>query len=460
MFVLLILTASALPQDVKLTDIYKRVRADLDTIPAIDTHEHLRSFDQMIRLHQARPGSGMTLHSLWQNSYWTRLHSVPPWPDDGSFPTWWQTVRPMFENGRANSVYRYLLPAFQDLYGIDFETISDQQALRLNEAILNNYQDDTWVKRVIQDRANIELMLVDSYWTPFDFKLYWPFELRVLRIDSLLRGFHATELQHWLEDPYDYARRHHVPLHTFDEYLAVVDLIFRDAKEHGVVCLKTGMAYKRDLLFAKVSKDQAAEAFGRPRTELTDQQVRNFEDFMLWRLAELSARYELPLQVHTGNARLQGSSPMLLLNVIEANPKTKFILFHGGFPWVGETGAIAFRHRNVWVDSCWLPTLSYTMAKRAYQEWLEVMPSDRIMWGGDGVNAESIYGATVVTRQCLAEALTEKIVRGELSEKQGHRIGRQILRENALTLFPQLRKSIRSQTAFQSMGTEKGTQRP
>ena len=31
---------------------------------------------------------------------------------------------------------------------------------------------------------------------------------------------------------------------------------------------------------------------------------------------------------------------MLLVDLIEANPKTRFILFHGGFPWVGETGVI------------------------------------------------------------------------------------------------------------------------
>jgi hypothetical protein len=46
---------------------------------------------------------------------------------------------------------------------------------------------------------------------------------------------------------------------------------------------------------------------------------------------------------------------MLLIDIIEANPKTKFALMHGGFPWVGETGAIAFeelsRAGNVWIDS-------------------------------------------------------------------------------------------------------------
>ena len=75
---------------------------------------------------------------------------------------------------------------------------------------------------------------------------------------------------------------------------------------------------------------------------------------------------------------------------------------------------IGMKYRNVWIDSCWLPTLSYTMGKRAYQEWLEAMPSDRIMWVRRHGEAEGIYAATEFTRQCLAEALAEKVERGEL----------------------------------------------
>jgi predicted TIM-barrel fold metal-dependent hydrolase len=133
---------------------------------------------------------------------------------------------------------------------------------------------------------------------------------------------------------------------------------------------------------------------------------------------------------------------MLLVDLIEANPQTKFILFHGGFPWVGETAVIGMKFRNVWIDSCWLPTLSYTMAKRAYQEWLESMPSDRIMWGADMVHAEGIYSATEFTRQCLAEALAEKVVRGELQEQHAAHIGRQVMRDNALKLFPKLERHL------------------
>jgi hypothetical protein len=72
-----------------------------------------------------------------------------------------------------------------------------------------------------------------------------------------------------------------------------------------------------------------------------------------------------------------------------------------------------------------------------------VMPSDRIMWGADTVNAEGIYAATVFTRQCVSEALAEKVVRGELREEQAERIGRQIMRDNALKLFPKLKRRLK-----------------
>jgi hypothetical protein len=67
------------------------------------------------------------------------------------------------------------------------------------------------------------------------------------------------------------------------------------------------------------------------------------------------------------------------------------------------------------------------------------MPSDRILWGADCNHAEGIYGATVTMRAALAEVLAEKVTRGDLAEVHAARIGRQILRENALALFPQLK---------------------
>jgi uncharacterized protein len=108
-----------------------------------------------------------------------------------------------------------------------------------------------------------------------------------------------------------------------------------------------------------------------------------------------------------------------------------------------DTFAIMQRYSaHVWIDSVWLPTISYTMAKRAYQEWLEVMPSNHLMWGADAHHVEGIYGATEFTRRCLAEALAEKVERGELREADALRIGQQVMRDNALELFPQLKDRL------------------
>ena len=59
-----------------------------------------------------------------------------------------------------------------------------------------------------------------------------------------------------------------------------------------------------------------------------------------------------------------------------------------------------------------------------------------------GVCHRYAYAATEFTRQCLAEALTEKVERGELRETHAAYIGRQIMRENALKLFPKLNRML------------------
>jgi predicted TIM-barrel fold metal-dependent hydrolase len=441
--ILLVLLGGPLAaEDIKRTDLYKRIRTALDAVPAIDTHDHLRPFDDIPGRDLTDRGRGMTLRSVWAGSYYTWINPLSPWPEGKPFDAWWAVAKDDFDNARATSFYRYVLPAFKDLYGVDFETMTDGEARKLNDRIFENYKDDKWLHHVVTERANIELMLVDPYWARFKFERPYRFSVPVLNVTSMVDGFHESSFASQLDSPYHFARQAGGEVKTLDDYLAAVDAIFQKAVASDAVCLKTTLAYQRTLEFANVPRERAEKAFGRPRKELSAEDVKDFQDFMMWRLVELSAKYELPFQIHTGQARIQGSNPILLVDLIAANPKTKFVLFHGGFPWVGETGVIAMRHKNVWVDSVWLPQLSYTMAKRAYQEWLEVMPSDRIMWGADTVQAEGIYAATVWTRQCLSEALAEKVDRGELREEQAVAIGRQILRDNALKLFPTLQRQL------------------
>lgn len=429
-------------QNVKATPLYGRIKASLDAVRAIDTHDHLRPFNDIPNRVDTTQGHGMTLYSIWAHSYIRRTTRITPWPADGSFDTWWNDAKDDFNDARATSFYRYLLPAFRDLYDVDFDTISPDQARDLNNRIFAHYKNDEWLQRVITEQANIELMFIDPYWNRLQFSREFRFSVPVLNVTSVMRAAHPDRFTSEFDSPFAFAERKGLPTKSFDEFLMVIETLFADAVAADVICLKSTQAYQRTIAYQRVTREQAAAVYGKTAENTTEEEQKRFEDFMFWHVCALSARYELPFQVHTGDARIQGSNPMLLVNVIDANPETKFILFHGGYPWIGETGAIAMKHRNVWIDSCWLPTLSYTMAKRAYQEWLEAVPSDRIMWGADTVDAEGIYAATEFTRQCLAEALAEKVGRGELLEKHATRIGRQIMRENALKLFPKLNRVL------------------
>ncbi len=440
-FVLLALP-SVHAQDIKKTQIYVRIKKSIDAVPAIDTHEHLRTFDGIPGRVNTPQGQGLNLYSIWKGSYYPWTSRLTAWPASGNFDEWWKESKDDFDNSRALSFYRYMLPAFRDLYGVDFDSITDEQAKELNQRIFENNRNDKWLQDVITNKANIELMFIDPYWARFKFPAEYKFAVPVFNVTTLMRASHPDRIKSPLDSPYAFAAGHQLKTDTFDDFLNVIDELFQDAISHDCACLKSTQAYLRTLHYEQVSKSRAAEVYGKSPEIITEKEQKDFEDFMFWHVCKLSEKYDLPFQVHTGQARVQGSNPILLVDVIAAHPRTKFILFHGGFPWIGETGVIAMRHKNVWIDSVWLPTLSYTVGKRAYQEWLEVVPSDRIMWGADTITAEGIYAATEFTRQCLSEALAEKVQKGELSEEHAKRIGRQVMRDNALKLFPKIKRRL------------------
>lgn len=420
----------------------QRMLTHLRSIPAIDTHDHLWPFAKLPGYVETDRGKGMNLSGLWRNSYYTWVHPLTPWPPGGKFDAWWAKAKHDFADARTTSFYRYQAIALKDLYGIDFDTITDDQARDLDRRVYRNYLDRRWLTEVITEKANIELLLNDPYWARYAFQEEYPFAVQVLNVTPLARGFHESEFPAVDDNPYAFAAKHGLPVGTFDDYLTVLDRLYKHAKEKGCVGLKSTIAYQRTLQFDKVPRDRASKAFGKRRADLSADDVKAFEDHVMWHLTSLSAKHDLPFQIHTGDARLQGSNPVLLLDLIQDNPKTKFALFHGGYPWVGETGAIVMRHRNVWIDSCWLPMISATMAKRAFHEWLDVVPANRILWGADCNHAEGIYGATELTRRVLAEVLAERVERGEVREEDARRIGRQVMRDNALALFTGMKAKL------------------
>ena len=117
--------------DIKQTPLYGRIKSAIDAVPAIDTHDHLRPFDQLPNKDETDRGTGMTLHSIFAGSYYPGINRLSAWPAGKSFDAWWSVARHDFDDARATSFYRYLLPGFRDLYGIDFDTITRRSGARI-----------------------------------------------------------------------------------------------------------------------------------------------------------------------------------------------------------------------------------------------------------------------------------------------------------------------------------------
>ena len=164
LFAFVALACGAETVDVKQTDTFRRIKSHLDRVPAIDTHDHLKPFALLQGSVRTEQGTGMTLYSLWKSSYYTRINPLTDWPASGRFDDWWPKAKNDFANARATSFYRYQLPAFTDLYGVNFENITEEQARDLNRRIYANYQKEAWIYEVVTERANIELMFNDPYW--------------------------------------------------------------------------------------------------------------------------------------------------------------------------------------------------------------------------------------------------------------------------------------------------------
>ena len=126
-------------------EVYERLKSYLESVPAIDTHDHLPPFSRLPGYRETQQGRGMNLAGLWHNSYFKWVHSLTPWTERGSFQDWWSRAKGDFRNARATSVYRYMLPAFRDLYGVDFESMTPEQADELNRRIFANYRDEKWL---------------------------------------------------------------------------------------------------------------------------------------------------------------------------------------------------------------------------------------------------------------------------------------------------------------------------
>ncbi len=399
-----------------MRDNFARIYNYINNLPVVSTHEHHLKDDDQI---------GLDLKGIFEHSYvaWQMI------PVGNSY----EEHRRFLESARYNSYFVWLEKSLSIIYGFN-ERITADNWDEISDLIKTKHSDINEHIRILKEECRYIKGITDIYWSPGSYLGHEDIFSPVIRIDAFLLHFHPSQRFEDVVVPWDFIPG--LKGLKFDEYIEAVLSFLRKKVESGAVGFKLAAAYDRPIKFNDVSFDKAAKIFMRDPSSVSEDEWLSYGDYIIGRVCELAEELNVPIQVHTGLAKLPGSNPMNFENTIERFPNVRFILFHGGYPWIHEVAALAHNFKNVYVDVVWLPIISTTAAVEALGEYIEVVPSiEKIMWGSDSWTSEEAFGALLAYQHVLAKVLADKIDSGYINFEDAKYIAERLMYKNALKTF-------------------------
>ena len=172
------------------------------------------------------------------------------------------------------------------------------------------------------------------------------------------------------------------------------------------------------------------------------------QDFLFRAIAAAYGRLGMVVHLHAmsgagGYFGIGGANP-LLLEPIFNDPRlrgTKFVLLHGGWPFVREAGAL-LQKPNVYLDLSQEALLVSPRSLAGWlREWQETFP-DKVLYGTDAYPyttvmgwEESVWMANHNAREALGIALPGLVRDGEINREGARKLAEEVLRASAERLY-------------------------
>jgi uncharacterized protein len=394
-------------------------------------------------------------------------HPVLPPPNDGSDRNFDALPVDSMEPETDPVAWRpdnpLLTEAWKALWGFDGQAPLDVEGMkRLNAARARvksreglHYAD--WVL----DRAGIGVMLGNRVatgpglakprfeWVPYVDPLLFPLDNSGLETTPDRKQFFPLEER--LRAQYLKAVGLETVPPTLNEYLSrVVTPTLERQKAEGAVAEKFEVAYLRGFDFADTPRTDAERIYSKwaGRVSPDPAEYKALQDFLFRYIAAECGRLGMPVHLHTmsgggGYFDIAKGNPMLLESIFDdvRLRKTRFVMLHGGWPFVREAGSL-LQKPNVYLD---FSQQSLTFPPRTMaiwlREWLETYP-DKVLFGTDGYPfsesmgwEEATWIASRNARRSLGLALTGMVRDGEISRKRAVEIAHLVLRGTAAQLY-------------------------
>lgn len=331
----------------------------------------------------------------------------------------WALFDPYWREIRWGSYARAALLAARRFY--DFDDIDEQTYQPLSEAMQAANQPGLY-ERVLRDACNIRTALTQCGSTDLGSDLLTPVMPMVYSMERW------EELAHPVFAPEAIVR-------SLDDYIDAVRSYIVRVQGEGAVGLKM-----MSNPFTSPSRQEAAALFEKLRDggESHLSVPNPLRDYVVDQAISFAAERDLVVAVHTGYwGDFRTLDPLHMIPILQRHPRTRFDLYHLGYPWVRESLMLGKGFANVWINFCWTHIISQRFAVDGLDEAIDLIPMNKILaFGGDyGVPVEKVYGHLVMAREDIAEVLARRIECGQLSETQALDLARQWLWDNPRELY-------------------------
>jgi len=208
-----------------------------------------------------------------------------------------------------------------------------------------------------------------------------------------------------------------------------LEKLFNRAEEYGCLGIKQLQAYSRSLDFEPVPEKSVVF-----RGDLSKEEKKKFQDWVVHACCELANQRHWPHQVHVGTHNHPLSNPLPLSLLANRYPNQKIVMLHC-WPYLEEAGFLAQAHPNVYIDTCWQPILNPDFLRQSLHTWLGYIPLNKITMSNDSTSVEMAAGASMITRRVLKESLNKQKSQTGITDHEERRIAAQLLHNNAVEIY-------------------------
>ncbi|WP_372910765.1 amidohydrolase family protein [Salinigranum sp.] len=302
-----------------------------------------------------------------------------------------------------------------------FDADDEAELLRRRSAVdLESYS------RELIGQTGTEVILADDGFpdlSPMEFEAYTDADVRpILRIEPVVED---------LVDAHD----------TFADVVDEFETTVTEALAGDYVALKSIVAYRTGLDVGAPDRSDARTAFDTLEDGWDGRlESKPLVDFFLHRACALAGAADAPVQLHTGfgdaDAHPHFVDPTYLYDLLRTHRETPVVLLHASYPYVRQAGYVTSTFEEAYLDISLALPFVQNGVEPLLRQVFEVTPTSKVMYGSDAFCIPELYVlAADRIRADLTTVLEDLVVDGFLDERYAETVARNVLRENAHSLY-------------------------